>query len=211
MFSPGAHRGFFLIPPMRLGIGLGRLHFCSYGGWVTGFLRFMGLLNAAVWLGAAVFCTLGVLPVLSSQKVMSLLGQTYFPYLSTAISRVIIGRLLDWQIFFALFAWLHLVLEWLYLGRTPRRVWVTLLTFLFCLSLLGGLWLNPKLAELHRIQHGSNVPAANRELAAKSFRVWEGVFQALNVLLIAGVGTYFWRLTTAEDAPRFVTPVKFRG
>jgi hypothetical protein len=171
----------------------------------------MGLLNAAIWLGAAAFCTLAVLPVVNSQKMMSLLGQTYFPYLSVAITRLIIARLFYWQIFFALVAWLHLVLEWLYLGRTPRRFWVTLLTLLFCLSLLGGLWLNPKITGLHRVQHASNTPHANRELAAKSFQVWEGVFQALNVLLIAGVGVYFWRLTTTEDAPRFVTPVKFRG
>ena len=187
------------------------MRICSYGGRVIGFLRFMGMLNAAIWLGAAAFCTLGVLPVVNSQTMMTLLGQTYFPYLSVAIGQLIIARLFSWQIFFAIIAWLHLVLEWLYLGRTPRRFWVTLLTMLFCLSLMGGLWLSPKLSGLHRIQHAANAPTANRELAAKSFRVWEGVFQALNVLLIAGVGAYFWRLTTSEDAPRFVTPVKFRG
>ena len=184
---------------------------CFYGGCVIGLLRFMGLLNAAIWLGAAVFCTIGVLPVVNSQSMMTLLGQTYFPYLSVAVGRFIIARLFYWQIFFAVLAWLHLVLEWLYLGRTPRRFWVTLLTALFCLSLAGGLWLNPKLIELHKIQHAPNVRPENRSLAAKSFRVWEGTFQALNVLLIAGVAVYFWRLTTAEDAPRFVTPVKFRG
>jgi len=171
----------------------------------------MGLLNAAIWLGAAMFCTLGVLPVVNSQSMAALLGHTYFPYLSVAISRVIIARLFYWQVFFALVAWLHLILEWLYLGRTPRRIWVTLLTMLFSLSLIGGLWLNPKLIGLHRIQHAPNVRPENRELAAKSFRVWDGAFQAVNVLLIAGVATYFWRLTTTEDAPRFVTPVKFRS
>jgi len=169
------------------------------------------MLNAAIWLGAAAFCTLGVLPVVNSQGMTGLLGQTYFPYLSVAISRLIIARLFYWQIFFAMVAWLHLILEWLYLGRTPRRIWVTLLTALFCLSLAGGLWLNPKLAGLHRAQYATNARPESRELAAKSFRVWEGTSQAVNVLLIAGVALYFWRLTTAEDAPRFVTPVKFRG
>ena len=190
---------------------LGRLQFCSYGGCVIGFLRFMGMLNAAVWLGAAAFCTLGILPVVNSQGMMSLLGQTYFPYLSVAISRAIIARLFYWQIFFAAIAWLHLVLEWLYLGRTPRRVWVALLTALFSLSLAGGLWLNPKLNQFHRTQHAVNVRPQDRELAGKGFRFWDGVFQAVNVLLIAGVTAYFWRLTTTEDAPRFVAPVKFRS
>ena len=171
----------------------------------------MGMLNAAMWLGAAAFCTVGVLPAVNSQTVMTLLGQNYFPYLSVAISRAIIARLFYWQIFFALLAWLHLVLEWLYLGRTPRRRWVGLLTVLFSLSLAGGLWLNPKVTQFHRTQHALNVRPEERELAAKGFRLWDGVFQAVNVLLIGGVMVYFWRLTTAEDAPRFVTPVKFRG
>jgi len=171
----------------------------------------MGMLNAAVWLGAAMFCTLGVLPVLDSQQLTALLGQTYFPFLSVAIGRLIIAKLFHWQIFCAVVAWLHLVLEWLYLGRTPRRLWVGLLTILFSLSLLGGLWLNPKVSRLHRTHHAVNVAPEIREQAGKGFRVWEGVFQALNVLLIGGVAVYFWRLTTVEDAPRFVTPVKFRS
>lgn len=171
----------------------------------------MGMLNAAIWLGAAVFCTLAVVPVVNSQKVQALLGQTYFPYLSGAISLVLVAKLFHWQIFFAVMAWVHLVLEWLYLGRTPRRLWVALLTALFSLGLMGGLWLNPKLTRLHRTQHATNVRPEDRELARKPFRLWEGVFQAVNVVLIGGVAVYFWRLTRIEDAPRFVSPVKFRS
>jgi hypothetical protein len=178
---------------------------------VIGFLRFTGRLNAAIWLGAAVFCTLGILPLVNSQKMMSFLGQTYFPYISGGIIRLVIVRLFYWQIFCAVIAWIHLVLECLYLGRTPRRRWVGLLTLLFSASLITGLWLNPKLTRLHRTQHGLNVRPAEREVATRSFRFWEGVFQAVNVVLIGGVGIYFWRLTVTEDAPRFVTPVKFRG
>jgi hypothetical protein len=171
----------------------------------------MGMLNAAIWLGAAIFCTLGILPLVNSQTMMVLVGQTYFPYMSGSIVRLIIGRLFDWQIACAVIAWLHLVLEWLYLGRTPRRLWVGLLTLLFSAGLLAGLWLNPKLTRLHRSEHVLNARPGDRELAAKSFRFWDGVFQAVNVVLIGGVSFYFWRLTTTEDAPRFVTPVKFRG
>lgn len=190
---------------------LGSEQFCSYGGRVIGFLRFMGMLNAAIWLGAAIFCTLGVLPLVNSQAMTALLGQTYFPYLSGGIVRLIIARLFYWQIFFAVIAWLHLVLEWLYLGRTPRRLWVGLLTLLFSVSLIAGLWLNPKLTRLHRSAHAVNLRPEDRAVAEKSFRLWDGVFEAVNVLLIGGLGVYFWRLTTTEDAPRFVTPVKFRG
>jgi len=171
----------------------------------------MGMLNAAIWLGAAIFCTLGVLPLVNSQKMMALLGHAYFPYMSGGIIELIVTRLFYWQITGAVIAWLHLVLEWLYLGRTPRRRWVALLTFLFSVSLFAGFWLHPKLTRLHRSQHALNVRPAEREVATRSFRFWDGVAQAVSVLMIGGVAVYFWRLTKTEDAPRFVTQVKFRG
>ena len=169
------------------------------------------MLNAAIWLGAAVFCTLGVLPAASSQSMLELLGPAYFSYMSAGIIRLIITRLFYWQIGCAVIAWIHLVLEWLYLGRTPRRFWVGLLTLLFTVSLSTGLWLNPKLTRLHRYQFALNTRPADRETASKSFHFWDGLFQAVNVVLIGGVAVYFWRLTTIEDAPRFVSPVKFRS
>jgi hypothetical protein len=171
----------------------------------------MGMLNAAVWLGAATFCTVGVLPVVTSHRMMELLGPAYFPYLSGSIVRIVVARMLYWQIFCAVIAWAHLILEWLYLGRTPRRFWVGLLTLLFTLSLMAGIWLNPRLTQLQRLQHPQHSQPVNQTLVAKSFRFWDGLFQAVNVVLIGGVGVYFWRLTTTEDAPRFVTPVKFRS
>ena len=190
---------------------LGSAREYSYGGRVIGFLRFVGILNAGLWLGAAVFCTAGVVPAASSPDMVGLLGPTYFPYLSGAIIRLIVVRLFYWQIFCAIIAWLHLVLEWLYLGRLPRRGRVGLLTLLFSLSLFAALWLNPKLTRLHRSEYALNLPPSAHALAAKSFRLWDGVLQAVNVLLIGGVTVYFWRLTTTEDAPRFVSPVKFRS
>lgn len=190
---------------------LGSQRLSTYGGRVIGLLRFLGLLNTAVWLGMASFGILGVLPVLGSSTVLALLGQNYFPYLSVAIGQALMARLFHWQIFFALMAWLHLVLEWLYLGRLPRRLWVIWLTWLFALTLAGGLWLSPKLLRLNRTQHALNVRPEIRAQAGTSFRRWDGFFQAVNVLLLGGVAVYFWRLTTAEDAPRFVAPVKFRS
>jgi hypothetical protein len=178
---------------------------------VNGLLRFTGLLNAAIWLGAVVFSTLGVLPAVHSQRMMDLLGSRYFTYLSGAIAQDLWGRLCYWQIGCAVIAWLHLLAEWLYLGRTPRRWWVTLQAVLLAASLVAGFWLCPKLTILQRTQRQTNPRVAEREAAERSFRLWDGAFQAVNVLLIGGVAVYFWRLTRAEESPRFVSPMKFRG
>ena len=169
------------------------------------------MLNAAVWLGAAVFCTAGAGPALVSRALLDLLGPKYFPYLSGAITQLVSTRLFHWQIGCALIALLHLLAEWLYLGRAPRRRWPGLLTALLALSLLGGFWLCPKLNRLHRAQYALNTRPDDRAAALKAFDFWQGVFQAVNVLLIGGVVVYFWRATHPPDELSFVSPAKFRS
>jgi hypothetical protein len=108
-------------------------------------------------------------------------------------------------------ALLHLLGEWLYLGRAARSFWTWLLVALFGVSLIGSAWLSPKLRELHRTQHLLKAAPGQRETAAKSFQVWQGFFQGLNVLMIAGVAVYFWRAAHPPDELRFVGSAKIRG
>ena len=171
----------------------------------------MGMLNAAVWLGATIFCSTAVLAALNSHDMVNLVGAKYFAQVSGAMTLIIFARLFQLQIACALLAWLHLLGEWLYLGRRPQRGRVALLTGLFAVSLLGGLWLGPKLTRLHRAQHAPSTRLEDRAVANRSFRWWNGVFQAVNVLMIGGGLVYFWRVTQTEDSPRFVRPVNFRS
>lgn len=169
------------------------------------------MLNAAIWLGATVFCATAVLAALNSRDLANLVGAKYFAQVSGAMTQIIFARLFQLQIACALLAWLHLLGEWLYLGRQPPRRRVALLTVLFSLSLMGSLWLSPKLTHLHRAQYVLNARAEDRALAGRNFRWWNGVFQTVNVLMIGGVVVYFWRVTRTDDSPRFVRPVNFRS
>lgn len=178
---------------------------------MTGLLRFIGMLNAAVWLGAAVFCSTTLLVALNSRDTVNLIGVAYFNQVSGTLTQIIFTRLFYLQILCAVVAWLHLVAEWMYLGRIPRRFWFGLLSLLFALSLAGSLWLCPKLVGLQRAQFAPTLAPEQRELARGSFRRWDGVFQVMNILMIAGVAVYFWRVTNTQDEPRFVSPFKFRG
>ena len=171
----------------------------------------MGRLNAAVWLGATVFCSTAFLAAVNSPDMVNLVGVKYFAQLSGAITQIIFARLFQLQIACALLAWLHLLGEWLYLGHQPRRWPVGLLTGLFTLSLMGSLWLGPRLRGLHRAQNTPNARLEDRDLANRSFQWWHGVFQAVNVVMIGGVLVYFWRVTQTDDSPRFVRPVNFRS
>lgn len=169
------------------------------------------MLNAAVWLGAAVFCSTGLLVALNSREAVALIGSAYFAQVTGALTQIIFIRLFQLQVLCAILAWVHLVAEWMYLGRIPRRIWVGLMTLLFSLSLLGSIWLCPKLARLHRAQYATNLTTEQRATGQRSFKIWDSVFQAVNVFLIGGVTVYFWRVTHAQDEPRFVSPSKFRS
>ena len=89
---------------------------------------------------------------------VNLVGAKYFAQLSGAMTQIIFARLFQLQIACALLAWLHLLGEWLYLGRQPRRWLVALLTGLFTLSLMGSLWLGPRLRGLHRTRVRAQCP-----------------------------------------------------
>lgn len=169
------------------------------------------MLNAAVWLGATIFCSTAVLAALNSRDMVNLVGAKYFAQVSGAMTQILFARLFHLQIACALLAWLHLLSEWLYLGRQPRHWRVALLTGLFTLSLMGSFWLGPKLTGLHRAQYALNARAEDRDVAGRSFRRWNGALQTVNVLMIGGVIVYFWRVTRTDDSPRFVRPVNFRS
>lgn len=169
------------------------------------------MFNAALWLGAAVFCSTALLVALNSREAAALLGAAYFTQVSGAMIQIIFTRLYYLQIACAVVAWLHLVAEWMYLGRIPRRFWVLLLTGLFVASLVGACWFCPKLTRSQRLQFVPSLNQVQREAAQHDFKIWDGLFQTLNVLMIGGVVLYFWRVTHAQDEPRFVSPAKFRS
>ena len=171
----------------------------------------MGLLNAAVWLGTAIFYTAGAGPALTSQEMLHLLGTRNYPYFSGAVIQIVLARYFRLHLICAVIALLHLTAEWLYLGRPARKFWLGLLAGLFVLSVTGSVWLCPKLDRLHLTRYAPNTRIEDRAAAGKSFRVWEGVLQAVNVLMIGGVAVYLWRVTNPTDSLRFVSgPIRSR-
>jgi len=178
---------------------------------VIGFLRFVGVLNAAVWFGAAVFFTFGAGRAPFSPEMKALLGPNNYPYFSGAIAQILIARYFQLQFICGLIAWLHLLAEWLYLGKSPRKLRLGLLVGLCLATLMGGYWLQPRLKALHAVKYGVNQRPEVRESAGRSFRAWHGVSVGVNLLLVAGLAVYLWRVANPSDETRFVSAVKFRS
>lgn len=177
---------------------------------MIGVLRFVGLMNAAVWFGAAVFFTVGAGPSAFSQDMKHLLGENNYPYFSGAIAQVIIARYFHLQLACGIVALLHALAEWLYLGRPLKKLGTGLVVGLFALGLAGGFWLQPKIKELHAAKYATNNPPAVQVAKARSLRVWHGVAQTVNLLSLAGLAVYVWRVAHPISTTRFVTPVKFQ-
>lgn len=183
----------------------------SYLDRVIGFLRFVGILNAAVWFGAAVFFTFGTGRAPFSPEMKALLGPNNYPYFSGAIAQILIARYFHLQLICSLVAWAHLLAEWIYLGKALQKIRLGLLLGLCLSALVGGYWLQPKLKALHAVKYGVSQRPEVRESAGRSFRAWHGVSAGVNLLMVAGLAVYLWRVANPSDETRFVSAVKFRS
>ncbi len=164
-------------------------------------------MNAAVWFGAAFSFVFFEDPATRSEAMRDLLQQN-FPYFSFAIGQLISIRYFHLFQLCGVLGLLHLTAEWLYFGRYPQRLWLALL---FCLC-LGGLLqvyaIQPRLTELHRLQF---TRPEQKAAAARRFQTWRTVSWSVNILLVAGLGTYLWRVANPADPMRFVSTSKFRS
>jgi hypothetical protein len=178
---------------------------------VTGVLRFIGVLNAAVWLGGTVFFTVAAVPAVFSPEINHLLGPNNYPYFSGAIGHVLLLRCYHFQIACGIIALLHLACQWLYSRRSLRKLTVSLAIALFVLALLGANWFEPRVSQLHGTRFAAGSTAAQQERAATALRRWQVVLQILNLFTISGLTVYLWQISNPPDTTRFISSVKFRG
>jgi hypothetical protein len=170
------------------------------------FLRLVGVLNAAVWLGASVSLACAVAPAFFSSGMLRLLGLPH----AGAAQLIVTKHSFALQAICGAIALSHLVAEWLYAGKPIHRGRTYLVTVLLGLALLGGL-LQPKLQRLHLEMYGLRSTPQQRARAGGAFRSWQAAIQATNVLTILGLAIYVWQVTSVGVAPRFVSATKFRG
>lgn len=167
-------------------------------------------MNAAVWLGAAIFLTFGADPACFSADMKAALGVAGESYFPGAISHVVMIRYYHITLACGVVALLHLLSEWLYLGRPERRFSFALLSALFVWTLIGSNAVQPALAKFNRRHYAATQPV-ERQSAFKSFRILKTTEKGFNILMVCGLVFYMWRVANPSDNLRFVRPVQFRG
>ena len=167
----------------------------------------LGIINAAVWLGAALFFTFGIAPAFFSPEMKRLLGEIY----AGLVAQLVLERYFVLHYCCGAIALLHQLAEWVYLGRRLQKFTFGLLVTILFLSVTGGAGLAPRLKEWHRIKYSPQSSALQKEEAVAAFRTWHGVSQVMNLLVLAGLATFAWRVAIpSNNGPRFA-PGKFRS
>lgn len=174
---------------------------------VIGILRLIGVTNAAVWFGATVFFTVAAAPAFFSPEMLRLLGRPH----AGAAAQLIVARYFLLQEICATLAVIHLLVEWLYAGKPLSRLLLAVQLGLLALGLAGGLWLQPKLQELHRTMYVRGPTVAQAEAARRSFHTWHGVSMLANLFIGIGAFAYLCRVTDSAAFPRFYSANKFKS
>jgi hypothetical protein len=179
---------------------------------MTAILRFIGIMNAAIWLGGAVYFSFVAGRMPFSTDMNGLLGNA-FPYYSGAIAQIGISRYFHFHLFCCVIALLHLGAEWLYQERRNRKLLLWLVGAMLGLTLLGGYWLQPKLKRLHIIKHAANYAQPDKDAAAKSFKQWHALSMTMNLFMLGGLVVYTMHMTRPPEIARFVrtAPGQFRS
>lgn len=174
------------------------------------FLRFVGVANAAVWFGAAVFLTFAAAPVFFTEELKQVIPAPYNGF----VAQLMLQRYFEFQLWCGLIAAIHLVAEWLYMGKKLKSPTLYLVLGLVLLGLLGRYWLVPRMKELHATAYNVRVPPAQAHAARSSFKIWHGFSQGMNLLMLAGLGVHLWRVSqppSGGGSGRFNSGNKFRG
>lgn len=174
----------------------------------------MGLVNAALWLGASVFFTLAVGTAFFSEKGLAVFGgpqnAAAARYYAGAMAQVVLERYFLMQQICGAIALVHISISWIYTGRPLHRTIISLVLAAFLIGCLEAHWVQPKLHGLHRTMYGfDRVTVAQANQARKSFGLWHGFSQILNLVAVISITGYFWRLNRVESGPRFTTQTKF--
>jgi hypothetical protein len=178
-------------------------------------IRFIGILNASIWLGAAVFFTFAAQRTFFSDEIKATGLHSFWP---GVMAQLFIARYFQLQCICGVVALAHLLAEWVYLGRALHRFTLGLVLGLFLVGMTGSLWLQPKMKELHLIKYSMGpdykpVPMADalRIQAAMSFKRWHAASSIVNLIALGSLIFYLWRVTHPSDNLRFVGAPKFRS
>jgi hypothetical protein len=166
---------------------------------VQSVIRFVGVLNAAIWLGATLFFTVAGGPVFFSDAMAAFLPR---PHRARA-AELMIEQLFVFQQVCGGIALVLLLAEYRRNARLLRKAATAVVAALFALSLLGGFWLQPHMHGLQQVRYSSRATATERQSAERQFGLLHGLSQVMNLFVLAALGFHLWYVSRPPETPRF--------
>ncbi|MEE2943297.1 MAG: DUF4149 domain-containing protein [Verrucomicrobiota bacterium] len=171
---------------------------------MPGFLKFLGLFNAAVWVGGSLFFTFLAGPAFFSPEVKSISP----PPANGIIAQMMLGRYFTLHLLCGIMAIVHLLVEWLYSGGGFPRRSIAFVGVLLILALFSGKFIGPRLTIWHQQKHqfqintqedGMQIESKTytkevQKTAKRQFSIWHGVSQTLNLIMLFMLVWRFWIL-----------------
>jgi hypothetical protein len=176
-------------------------------------LRTIGIFNAAIWLGSAIFFTFGVAPGIFSPEMRQVFappGAPLHEYYLGIIAQHLIGRYFTVNLVCSLIAIAHFFGEMIYTGKPFRRFTFTLLIGILSLGLLAGYVFAPKMKVVHHLKYRGT--PEQQPLAEQQLKRLHAVSMTGNLVSLIALIIYTWQVTNPSDPMRFVGATsKFRG
>lgn len=168
-------------------------------------IRIIGLINIAIWLGGAIFFTCVVAPAFFSTKMLALFGGEGAPFARAyagAANIIVLERYYYFNLVCGFIAFIHIFLEWLYSGQFVSRLKPAILIVVCAINLFFGVMMMPKMKSYFAQKYDQRIPAVQREAAERNFKLYHIIFWGANLVVIAGVGGYFYNLTQLPSEQR---------
>ena len=177
-------------------------------------LRFIGVMNAAIWFGSAVFILIAA-QVFFSEDVRSTPLGRFWPGVMVSF---VFQRFFLVQCVCGIIAIAHQLAEWVYLGRGMQRWLLALLGVLLLVGLIEGLAIQPRIRAMNLTRHSLNEKYAPHRFtpaeiarAQAGFTTWHRVSFIIGITATVALGVFFWKIVNPGDNARFVRSTKFRS
>ena len=172
-------------------------------------MRFIGLLNAAVWLGSMVLFTAIIGPAIFGPEVRQLVGRA--DWMPGAIAQILVINYMVLQQWCAGIALVHLIFDWLYTGKFQAKASMIIILLCLGISFAGTELLAPQMKQLHVMKYSPQATPAQKEVAARNFKILHATSQITNLLAFCGVLFYYWRLSIGPQGGRSSAGARYRS
>ena len=175
-------------------------------------LRIVGIFNAAIWLGSALFFTFGIAPAIFSDEMRAVFAPpngAMGDYYLGVIAQHLIGRYFTVNLICGVIALAHFLGEIIYAGRPFNRLTCGLIVGILGIGLLASTLFSPRIKSLHQAKYRG--PVEQRAASAQQLSRLHAVSMSVNLLSLIALALYTWRASNPSDHLRFVGAQKFRG